>query len=188
MKKRENKRTATLATILLILVVTAIAGCGSGSSTTDASAASTGGSPSEFIKPGKKATNKYAEFGHAADDAEREAASKVLTENFKARAMGNWATQCSTLTRTVVKEIEGGPESSGNGQKCAASLKQLALPLSESKPARANTLEGSIDVLMVKGIKAYALYHGTKHKDYAMPMEKEGATWKVASLNTTEIS
>lgn len=187
MKAGENKRrTAILAAILLALIA-AIAGCGSGSSTTDASAASTGGSPSEFIKPGKKATNKYAEIGHAADDAEREAASKVLTENFKARAKGNWATQCSTLTRPVVKEIEG-PESSGNGLKCAASLKQLASPLSESKAARSNTLTGPIDVLMVKGVKAYALYHGTKHKDYAMPMEKVGNVWKVGSLSTTEIS
>lgn len=127
-------------------------------------------------------------FGSPAGDAEREAASKVLGENLKARAGARWARQCSTLAATTIKQVEAEARSLGGQAKgCANAVKTMAEPLSGTRASRAYTLMGVIDVLRVKGTAAYALYHGTGQKDYAMPMRKEGGGWKVASLVTTEV-
>lgn len=179
-----KRRNARFAAILLAILTAAIAGCGSGSPSGTEGQAPTNGSREEFIKPGNKA-NKYAEFGHEATVKDREAASKVLAENLEARAAGNWATQCSSLTLDLVRELEG-TVSAQKPNECASRLKQLAEPLSGSASVRADPLRGSIDVLMVNGAKAYALFHGTKNKDYAIPMEKAGGEWKVGALLTSE--
>jgi hypothetical protein len=171
-----------LPALLFLAVVLGTSGCGGSSG---ASRPQSGGKASEFIKPGNK-NNKYAEFGQEGSDEEREAVSRVLEENLRARAAGDWASQCSSMAAAVIKEIEG-PEASKIGSQCATLLRQLALPLRESAFARANTLTGPVDVLMVKGPRAYALYHGAKGKDYAMPMENVDGKWKVGALLTREI-
>ena len=66
-------------------------------------------------------------------------------------------------------------------------MKKLASPLSRTKEARKDTLTGSITALRVKGGQGYALYHGNDGTDYAVPLEKEGGTWKVSSIETKEL-
>lgn len=177
-----SRRTATLAVALLLLIVAVVAGCGSGSSTTDASAASSAGSPSEFTRPGDKTTNAYAVFGHEASNEERQAAYLVLKRDYKARAHGAWKTQCSTLSSKLITQVFEATGVSGVEKTCPNALSILARPLASTKKVRVNTLAGSIAVLRVKGRKAYAFYHGTKDKDYVMPMENVNQQWKVAAL------
>ncbi len=175
---RDKGCTVTLAAILVVMLIIAIAGCGSGSSTTDASAASTGGSPSEFTKPGSQA-NKYANFGGEGSDQQREAASVVLKTNFEAREKANFKAQCASLSKAAVKHVEEEDLKLGGAKGCVAAVKLAAEPLSASKEARHNTLSGPIAVLRIKGKGAYALFHGNDKKDYAIPMELEGGSWKV---------
>jgi hypothetical protein len=199
-------------TVLLIaaaLIAALVAGCGSsGSSSSSSSSESTsssaantttgssadstapassseGGSSAEFIKKGEK--NKIVEFGKEASASEREAASSVLEENLQAREAGDWAGQCSSLTAAAVKNVAKEAALTGTKGSCATDLKKQAEPESQTKAIRANTMTGPIAVLLVEGNKAYALYHGTKGKDYAMPMGKEGDEWKVDALITKEI-
>jgi hypothetical protein len=170
-----------LCAMALVLLVSA---CGSGSSSTSGS--SDPSAPSaEFT--GKGGENKPASFGGIADGGEREAASRVLERSLKARAAGDWAAQCATLNASMIAKIEAEGKKLDAGKGCAKSLRAEAEPLAKTKAIRANTLTGPIDVLRVEGIKGYALYHGTKGKDYAMPMEKNGGEWKVAALVTTEV-
>jgi hypothetical protein len=180
---------AALIAALAILVF--VAGCGSssnaGSSTpseeSSTSESSGGEGAAEFLS--KKGENKIVKFGEEADDEEREAASEVLEENFEAREAADFATQCETLTKGAIKKVEEGPPNLGAG--CEKAVELAAEPLAETKEIRANTLNGPIAALRIKGNKGYALYHGTKNKDYYIEMEKVGDEWKVDRLISTEL-
>lgn len=173
------------AALLLATGVLAITGCGSSSSSTAAGEAGSSRPSTEFTAKG--GNDRPATFGVVASEEEREAASEVLEMNLKARAAGDWATQCATLTQGSIEKLRADAPNIGGGKRCPGELKAAAEPLSVSKAVRADTLTGSIAVLRVKGKKAYALYHGTEHKDYAMEMEKEGGEWKVARLATRNV-
>jgi hypothetical protein len=187
----------SIALTAAVLMAALAAGCGGGSSSSSGSSSSGGSTDSSseaegsasFLKPGTK--SKLPKFGQEAEASEREAASAVLEENLQARASGDWATQCSSLTAGAIKKVEETP-TVFQGQKsrsssCPKRLEAQAQPLSGTKSIRADTMTGPIAALRVKGNKAYALYHGANGKDYAMPMEKVGDEWKVDSLITTEI-
>jgi hypothetical protein len=188
MKTRVRTQGTGLLLILLIGVALAVAGCGGSSSDSAATAASAAGSTSnsdepsaQFLKPGEE--NPTVEFGHEASPSEREAVSKVVEKSLKARAAGDFATQCQTLSLKAIKQVPGAT----SRQKCAKALAELAVPVSETAKTRKDTLKGPIDAMRVKGTSGYALYHGTDGKDYSLPLEKEAGTWKVASILTTEV-
>ena len=163
------------ALICLVLLITGCGGGGSSSSTTNEEASLA------FIKKGH--VNVLPKFGEEASEEEREAVNAIVVENLEARASGDFATQCETLGKKGLAEI---PEAKSQ-KACAKALKKFAEPLSETKKAREDTLKGSIAALRVKGDKGWALYHGDNGKDYAVPLEKEGRTWKVGSVLTTEL-
>lgn len=133
-----------------------------------------------LVDPG---AGKYVRFGVEASAHEREKASKVVSGNLKARAAGNFATQCETLAMKAFLEVQGAE----GGQGCPIVLRALAEPLSGTKKIRKDTLKGPITALRVKGNFGYALFHGSDHKDHAMEMEKEAGAWKVASIVTIEL-
>lgn len=180
---------ALLAALAIALLA---AGCGGGSS--DASGAESDkadevelASPSEgepsraFLK--KSREDKIPKFGDEASAKEREAASSVLEENLKARAAGEWAKQCATLSPGAAKEVKQGASAQGvGGGGCAKELKARAEPLQQTKSLRANSMTGPIDALRVKGIRGYALYHGVGGADYAMAMEKIDGEWMVGDI------
>jgi hypothetical protein len=177
---------AAIAVCCLILL-SACGGSSDGTSGggTDTSAASFGseaGKPSEFA--GKGENGKLAKEGNEASAAEREAASKVLEENLEARAEGNWAGQCETLTVKVTEGVEGTASKSKTKKGCTASLE--ALGKNAPKEILENPMTGPVAVLRVKGNQGFAFFHGTGGKDYVMLMEKEGGSWKVGSLVAEE--
>lgn len=183
-------RFAALAgTIGLILLMM---GCGAGSNsssssgTTDSAVVTESGpeASAEFLN---KTDHSIVKFGKEASAEEREAASAVLTENLEAREAGDFATQCATLTAAAIEEIPGAKEPGSLKNNCAAALKELATPLSQSAKARKNTLSGPITAMRVKGNVANALYHGNDGKDYTMSLEKEDGVWKVGSIETIEL-
>jgi hypothetical protein len=170
-------------TVALVALSLLAAGCGSGSGSSSTTAAANEAS-SQF--PATAANKQIVDFGKEAPPAVREAAGSVLAANLKARETANFTSQCSTLSlKTVDKLVAPGKESPTAA--CPAALKELAEPLSQSAPVRKDTLGASVAAMRVKGGRGYALYHGTDGKDYAMAMEKEGGTWKVAGLLTTQL-
>lgn len=182
-----------IAVAVALMLATALAACGgsSGSSTSGSTEASTtkptatseSSTPAQaepsrqFIKPG--GGNEIPEFGKEADAAEREAVSGIVEENMKARAAGDWAGQCSSLAASVIKAL-GKTASPLFGTGCAKDLEAEAA--GAPKYILANNMTGPIAALRVKGKSGYALYHGTKGADYAMPMTNEGGDWKVGAL------
>jgi hypothetical protein len=156
----------------------AVVGCGGGSDSVAEASAS-------FLNP--KTKSKIPKFGEEAVTAEREAASEVLERNLEARETGDWETQCATLTVGAVKKVEEEFSFFASKSDCVRSLTAASTPLSSSEAARANTMTGPIDALRTKGDRAFALYHGTQGKDYAMPMEMEDGEWKVDDVVTEEL-
>jgi hypothetical protein len=181
---------ALLSLLLAIAITIAVSACGGGSSTSSSSADSTSpnstASKSESIA---EAESKHVlSFGHEAEADERDAASKVLEENLRARAGKDWSGQCNSLSARLSKElVERAELISGKHGKgtCAKGLELEAEPVSPS--VLKDPMTGPIDVLRVEGPKAYALFQGSEGKEYGMPMAKEGDAWKVDQLTTIEI-
>jgi hypothetical protein len=174
--------------LLIVLVGALLAGCGAGRSNSSSQAAE--GASRQFGNPeGSKGKEAVATFGKEAGEAERVEASAVLTENLKARWRANFAKQCATLGKRGLEAVLGPWKSADAKEiaKCAKALKAFAEPLAGSKAIRKNTLSGEIAALRVKEGQAYALYHGNDGNDYSMPMEKEGGSWKVGAILTTEL-
>ena len=183
MTARKYKIQLSLIAIFAAVALTA-AGCGSsGSSSPETSSTS---EPSAAATP-FKGQPQIVKFGKPAPASDREAASAVLAENLEAREAGDFATQCASLTVATQEEVVGPPNPSKRTGECSKQLEELAKPLKTTEEIRANTFDGSIDELRMQGSNAYALYHGTDGKNYAMPLELQGGAWKVGSIVTTEI-
>lgn len=167
----------------------AIAGCGGGSSSLSASSSS---SPADAAEPSKefndpegiKGIEPVATFGRESGDSERQEASAVLAESLTAREEGDFAAQCATLSKRALKTTFIRGEGVADASKCTGELEKVAKPLAKSESVRADTLEGEIAALRVKGNRAFALYHGNDGSDYAMSMEMEDGEWKVGSIVT----
>lgn len=173
------------AATLLVAVGMALVGCGSGSTPTSARTAAMSTPSVEFMRSG--GNDKPATFGVVAGERERGAASTILQKNLAARAAGEWAKQCATLSVAWIERVEADAPAVHAGKGCTNGLRGEAKPLAATKSVRLDTMTGPIAVLRIKGDRAFALYHGTKHRDYAMPMQKEGGEWKVAALVAQEV-
>lgn len=182
--------------IALVLIALAlgvvVAGCGGSSSSStgssdgatsaDATAPADGGpSPNNEAVIAEFGKGETTEFGTEAEPQEVEQASAVLEENLEARAAGDYAGQCATLARSVVKRLEQAQPAVGS-KGCPGTLEVEA----QGAPAYIleNTLTPPLEFLLVEGKEGFAIWHGTDGGDYAMPMEKEGSEWKVASVTT----
>ncbi len=177
------------ATLILMLLAS---GCG-GTSSTNSRASASNEPSTEFLQP-KGTGNKYVTFGEEASPEEREAASKVLATNLRAREDAKFEIQCRTMNapgrreiNLALKRIKATYHKKYVPGPCAKELRELAEPLVDSEVGRTDTLSGSISALRIKADSAYALYHGNDKNDYAMPMTTAGGQWKVGSLNPTKL-
>ena len=182
-------RTTIAIVAVAMLAAVLIAGCGSGSSSSSDSSSASSASASEpskeFNDPeGIKGIEPVATFGKESGESERQKASAVLAESLTARQEGDFATQCATLSKQTLETAFSHGEGAADAAKCVAELESVSTPLAKTESVRADTLEGEIAALRVKGNRAFALYHGNDGNDYAVPMEKEGGTWKVGSVVT----
>jgi hypothetical protein len=175
--------------LLAVVAALAVAGCGGSSGSSGGTSSSGGSNTAETASKTAafKGPASIVKFGKPAPTSELEAASKVLSENLEARASGDFAGQCSSLTGAAQGEIVGSTNPGKRTAECPKKLEELASPLKSTEEVRADTLDAPIDELRVKGSEAFALYHGNDGKNYAMPLTQEEGTWKVASIVATEI-
>jgi hypothetical protein len=196
-----GKAKPAVAIVVALLLATALAACGGSSGSAPATSSSTAksedstsgseGSASTQAEPSRQflaptGENEIPKFGKEADAAEREAVSKIVAESQQARAAGDWATQCATLAASVIKTLEKTASPLLSGHSCAKELEAEAANV--PKYILANTMTGPIDALRVGPKSGYALYHGTKGVDWAVPITKEGGEWKVGALLPIKLS
>ena len=70
---------------------------------------------------------------------------------------------------------------------CSVKLKRVAELLGRSRTVRKDRLAGPIAAMRVRGSRGFALFRGTDGRDWGMPLEREGATWKVAAIQEEEL-
>jgi hypothetical protein len=200
------KRNLFLVLVILVAGVSGAAGCGgsdsdsSGSSPQGAAKSTTsekpnsepGTSPSsgssaptkEFL--GKGPNGQLAKVGKESTVAEREAVTRVLEKSFNARAAGDWETQCSTLSTSLIEQLEKGAALGGKAD-CSKVLQAQASGV--PAPARANTMTGPIDALRInEGFNGFAFWHGTENRDFIIPLIKEeNGEWKLVAPQEEEL-
>ncbi|MGB7686441.1 MAG: hypothetical protein WBL45_11750 [Solirubrobacterales bacterium] len=192
---------------LVAVIAMVVAGCGGGGSssvedssppatTTTTSASARSGSDgvtrSESSDPGPSVeflgtgvNGRLAAQGKEADPIEREAVSDVIEASQESREVGNFMAQCFHLDEHATKEVEKRASGLGVAKDCLKILEEQAKRLPAA--ARASTLTGPINALRVKGDRGYAFYHGTRGKDYVIPVRKEKGEWKLEALWEQEI-
>lgn len=190
---------------LIVAGLAAMIGCGGGSSSSSESTSSqsptsdsgtttapenteSNGSASEpsteFLSNGKN--GQLARIGKESSAAEREAASLALEKSLDARAAGDWETQCETLAASVVEQLEQPASTLTPETTCAKGLEEQAQSLPPF--ARANTMNGPIDAFRInQGINGFAFYHGTRGRDFVIPLIKQDGGWKVVAPQEEEI-
>ncbi len=181
--RRGNVWAGVLLAALCLCVV--LAGCGGGDSSSSTQASGNEGEAdlsAQFLKPGGK-NNDVVKFGHEASAKDRKEAGAVMAASFEARASAQFTAQCKTLNMKAIEEIPGAK----GRRDCAKSLRKFAEPLSSSELVRRDTLSGPITAMRIKGNQGFALYHGNDGKDYVQPLEKEGGSWRVSALLTSEL-
>jgi hypothetical protein len=181
-----------------ILVVTGlllgclVAGCGDGDSSASGDSKDSISTAKPESTPKSQPTTELGNrpgpgivnFGEEADQEEREAISAFLDEYFDARAAGEWAKQCASMTFEQSEEVRQTTVPSGN---CAKGLRIQATPLAQTQAFRANPMTGPVDAFRVEGELGYALYRGKDGEDYVVAMKKEGGEWKVDDLIPTQL-
>lgn len=197
-------RRLAWGSIIAVLTAMLVVGCGgrssstddstptptsdSSSSTTSKSTESKGSAlePSkEFLSGGKN--GQLATIGEESSLVEREAASLALEQSLDARAAGDWAAQCETLASATVEQIEKSASLGGSGGPgCAKALEAQARGLPPF--ARANTMTGPIDAFRInQDINGFAFYHGTRSRDFVIPLIMQRGEWKVVAPQEEEI-
>jgi len=173
-----------VAAVALLLLLAAIGGCGSDSSSSgeeqeEAFYPWVKGPSREFLVP--DGDNLVQTFGREASKAEREQASRVITEWMKARAAKDWKKDCSYFSRKYIHSLVAEDATKVSGGKVATCPQALAYFGPQASGDYKNTLAGPIDSLRVRESQAYAQYHGRDGKDWIVPMEKEGGKWWVST-------
>jgi hypothetical protein len=175
--------------LLLIALLVFAVGCGDDSSTGAETEAKperlyprVHGPSREFLIPG--GDNIVQFFGQEASPAEREAASKVVHAWMKARVAKDWAENCKYLSKPYTKELvaDANQVSKGKATDCPETLAFFG---PDASGTSGNTLTGPIDSLRMRGLRAYAQWHGPE-EDWILPMRKEGGEWKVESASPLE--
>jgi hypothetical protein len=145
-----------------------------------------GGSQQFRVKGGD---NSIQEFGAEAEAAEFEQAAVALHDFLDARAAGDWAAACSYLSSSQVesfKQLAAQAEQVRN-PSCAGILKALTNPAAK-QAIKAEAAQADVRSLRVKGDRAFVIYTGPGGTVFAMPMAREGGTWKVAGTTGTPLS
>jgi hypothetical protein len=178
-----GRAAISVALVTLALPAAALTACGGSSS--GAAASSSGGesgsSGSNAPAPGFSKEAKLAAFGKESAEAERQEASQTLEENQISRAYGDFSRQCQTLAASVVEALER----SGGGKSCGEVLRLEAKGM--PRALLEDSFIGPVEAFRVEGNVGYALYHGTREKEYAMKMERENGEWKVVSVRNEVI-
>lgn len=133
-----------------------------------------------------KTDSDLLDFGEESDGTELEEAGQVVQSFLTARAKDDWPATCAQLSQALLSKIERLAVSSTQLEdKSCPSFLEAFLSVSEQE-RRAST---SIDAgsLRQQGTKAFLIYDAGEDV-YAMPLRKEGGSWKVDSLAPKQLS
>lgn len=152
--------------IVVALAAAVLAACGSSSSGSD-----------QFRD---KTDSPLLDFGEESSEGEREEAAAAVHAFYLARGREDWAAACAQLAPAMQSKIEHLAVSSTDLEdKSCPSFLEAFLNLSERERQESAVDGGS---LREQGTRGFLIYSGAGEIVYAMPLNKDGEAWKVASL------
>ena len=132
------------------------------------------GRAAPFLVP--QGDNSVPTFGSEASASERAGAEATLKAYLQARARADWAAACRQLaasTRAGYEKLAASsPKAKAGG--CPVVLAALSKGADLSDP-----LTGHLLSLRVHGANAFALFYGPGHRQYIVPMNREGGAWRL---------
>lgn len=132
--------------------------------------------------------NSIQDFGEEGDEAELQQAAEALHAFYVARAAEDWEAACSHLAAQLVKQFEQLAARSPQlkGASCPTVLKAFTRPLPPSVVRETTQIDAAS--LRHEGERAFLIYKGGEGTVYAIPMQHEDGSWKVAGLAGTPLS
>jgi hypothetical protein len=170
----------------LLLVALLIVSCGGSDSTADSASKEETvdwsiyppGPTRQFIIPG--GDNAVQTFGREASPAERKQAAEVIAAWMRARAVQDWAKDCSYFSSGYTKNITTDAHGVTHG-RVKSCPEALAYFKHEASGDYVNNFKGTtVASLRIGEGHGYAQYHGTDGKDWIVPVERNDGEWKVS--------
>jgi hypothetical protein len=161
-----------------------------------------GGDPSDFVPKQHQDSgggsgqyrvqggdNSVQEFGEEAGASEFEAAAAALHDFLDARAEGNWAAACEYMARSTVESFErlAAQATQIEDKSCGGILEKLTNPAAK-QALKVEAEKADVGSLRTEGDRSFVIYTGAEGTILAIPMAREGGTWKVASLTSTPLN
>lgn len=174
--------------LALLALVALAAGCGGDSGSEESEAKPkrlyprVHGPSREFLIAG--GDNIVQFFGREAPSAERLEASQVIHKWMRARVAEDWREDCKYLSAVYTRMLVNDAKrvSGGEATNC---VQTLAFFGDQASGKSGNTLTGPIDSFRVRGVRAYAQWHGPE-EDWVLPLRNEGGQWKVEAASPLE--
>jgi hypothetical protein len=144
-----------------------------------------GGGSEQFRVEG--GDNSIQEYGEEGDESELQEVAEIVHSFYVARAEEKWDEACSYLASSNVQQLEElasqSPELEGGG--CGPVLKAFTRPLPASLQREITSVDAGS--FRHEDDQGFLIYRGADQTVYAMPLEDEDGTWKVAALSATAL-
>jgi hypothetical protein len=171
-----NRRTGTLAVLVVAALAAALLGaCGDSGSA----------SGSDQFRDQTK--SPLLDFGEEGSEAELEEADETVGIFLAARAKEDWEETCAQLSKPMLDKLERlATNSTGLKDTSCPSFLDAFVVLSAQDKEEGAEIEGGS--LRRQGAKGYLIYDGPGEIVSAMPLDRDGKTWKVAAISAQRLS
>jgi hypothetical protein len=151
--------------------------------------AACGGSGSDGGSDQFRAQTKSAilDFGEEGSGPALEEGTEAVQAFFASRAKEDWAGTCAQLASAMLDKIEHLATSATDleDKSCPSFLAAFSR-LSAQEQRQSEVVEAGS--LRERGQRAFLIYYGANEVVYAMPLNREGDDWKIASLSPQQLS
>lgn len=183
-----GKAGRSVGLLALLALVVLASGCGGDSGSEESEPKPTRlyprvhGPSREFLIAG--GDNIVQFFGREAPTPERLEVSRVIHKWMRARVAEDWKQDCKYLSAVYTRMLVNDARrvSQGDATNC---VQTLAFFGDQASGKSGNTLTGPIDSFRVRGVRAYAQWHGPE-EDWILPLRNEDGQWKVEAASPLE--
>jgi hypothetical protein len=171
---RGNRIKALVALALVALAASLLGACGGSAS----------GGSDQFRAQTK---SPLLDFGEEGSESELANAEKTVSEYLAVHSKEDWKAACDLLSGSMLDKIEHLAISSTGleDKSCPSFLESFAVLSAQEKKEGATIESGS---LRRQGDKGYLLYYGNGEVVYAMPLDRQDGSWRVAALRSQRLS
>jgi len=146
-----------------------------------------GGSDSGSDQFRDQTDSAILDFGEEGSESALKEGTEVVQDYLASRAAEDWSAACAQLSRSVLDKIEHLATSATEleDKSCPSFLGAFTRISTEERRQSTTVDAGS---LRERGRRSFLIYYGAAEAVYAMPLSREGDSWKVASLSPQPLS